>query len=220
VVLFSVPRRAAADHRTHGIRRAVRECPSAPNVSAAETIGGGAAAKLAPQNSNTIRAHERRRPHLDSSSEAPPSPLWHVALRGKLRIGCWLREQQRMRGALRRIAAVQGLRLPEPAEPGSPALRQRMADLVTLHRGQQDRHRAGRPDSRAHAEHHRTGSARPQGQPRGAARPFVAPAQAARQILADRSGVQRARIARSPGPDPSAFTSRRSRSSSCRPSKA
>jgi hypothetical protein len=41
--------------------------------------------------------------------------------------------------------------------------------------------------------------ARHQGQPRRAAGPFVAPAQAARQVLADRSGVQRPRLARAMG---------------------
>lgn len=150
---------------------------------------------LAAARRLSSRRKNRTTPRHDLLSEAPPSRLRHIALRGELRARRGLHQQQRMRGALRRIAAVQGLQLPEPAEPGRAAFGQRLADLVALHRRRQGGHRAGRPDPGAHAGHRRPGGARSQGQPCGAARPFVAPAQAAGQVLADRPRVQRARVA-------------------------
>src|SRR5690349_17163871 len=53
LALFSVPRGDPPGHRAHGIRQAVRQCPCAPNVSAVETIGNEAPAKLAPQTPRT-----------------------------------------------------------------------------------------------------------------------------------------------------------------------
>jgi hypothetical protein len=66
-------------------------------------------------------------------------------------------------------------------------------------------------------DRHGARCARRQGQPCRAAGPFVAPAQAAGQVLADRPGVQRARLAGAMGRARSAFTSRRSRSSDLPP---
>src|SRR5262245_24392577 len=100
-----------------------------------------------------------------------------------------------MRIALRGLAAIRRLRLPQPPQPGRPALAEPLEDLDTLPGRAQDRHGAGGPDPRAPALGGGALGPRSAGQPRGASRPFLAPAEAAGPLLADRPDVQRAGIA-------------------------
>ncbi len=111
-----------------------------------------------------------------------------------------LRHQRQLRREPGRIPAVRHrLPLPQPAQPAGPTIAERLEDLVAFLHGRQDRHGAGRPDPGATARPRSARCARQRREPRGAAGPLVAPAQAAWQVLADRPGVQRARLTRAMG---------------------